>query len=652
MSFVFKVFVRLIGVALLIGAPCAVSAAEPPPLSAYGNLPDVEMMALSNSGERLAAVMKIGGERVVLLMTSELDPLRMMKLEDAKVRSMEWIGDDHVVVRVSKTETLGPDFVQSQFEFFYALVLPANNTDHQDMIFGDDPTMLNATFGSYGVRQVNGRWMTYFGGVKRQRGARGYYLGNAGTSLFAVDIAKNKWTEVGSPGSQGFGYDWLLGPDGTVAAMLTIDRRTGSWNLKVPDGPVLAHGENKLGNVGLVTLGRDARTVLYSERNEDEGLTRWFEVPLDGLAPPVEYIKAEEVERRFTDRNTGQLLGLLHTGENQRPQFFDPAQQRVIDNVYRAFSGSDIDLMDWTPDFARVLVRTTGNGDSGTWFLVDMASLHASAVGYERDAITAQAVGPISRVAYKASDGLDLDGILTLPPGRDPRDLPVVLLPHGGPHAQDVAAFDWWAQAFASRGYAVFQPNFRGSTNRDEAFLRAGFGQWGRAMQTDISDGLAELARLGIVDPKRACIVGASYGGYAALAGVTLQQGIYRCAVAVAPVADLSSLFSSELNNSGLSSMLRRSLVEELGPRSGFDAVSPRRFADRADAPILLIHGRDDTVVPFSQSDGMADALKAAGKPYRLVDLGSEDHWLSTAAARERMLTEAVAYVEQYNPAE
>src|SRR5690606_14537839 len=237
----------------------------------------------------------------------------------------------------------------------------------------------------------------------------------------------------------------------------------------------------------------------------------------------------------------------------------------------------------------------------------------------ERPLIGEELVGPVSAFEYTAADGLEMDGVLTLPPGLEPANLPLVVMPHGGPRLHDEVEFDWWAQAFASRGYAVFQPNFRGSTNRDSAFVRAGNGEWGRKMQTDISDGVAALARQGIVDPARACIVGASYGGYAALAGVTLQQGLYKCAVAVAPVADLGSLFADEGGTSNRSGMLRRSLLEELGPRSGFDAISPRRQAARADAPILLIHGRDDTVVPFDQSDNMAHALRAAGKPYKLV---------------------------------
>ena len=264
-------------------------------------------------------------------------------------------------------------------------------------------------------------------------------------------------------------------------------------------------------------------------------------------------------------------------------------------------------------------------------------------------AIPKSMVGPISTVPYTAQDGLAMDGILTLPPGREPKGLPVILFPHGGPSSQDEAEFNWWAQAFASRGYAVFQPNFRGSTNRGEAFERAGHGQWGRKMQTDISDGLAELVKRGIVDPKRACIMGGSYGGYAALAGVTLQHGLYRCAVAVAPVSDLALMSTTEFKESD-SYVVKQSLEDELGPRNKLGEVSPRRFAATADTPILLIHGRDDTVVAFEQSAKMADALKGAGKPFKLVELSSEDHWLSHAATRRQMLSEAIAWVEKYNP--
>jgi len=171
-------------------------------------------------------------------------------------------------------------------------------------------------------------------------------------------------------------------------------------------------------------------------------------------------------------------------------------------------------------------------------------------------------------------------------------------------------------------------------------------------MQTDLSDGVAWLAEQGIVDPKRACIVGASYGGYAALAGVTLQQGKYRCAVAVAGVSDLELFFNREYRESGDSKDLREGWLEMMGPRNQLSQVSPRTFASATNAPVMLIHGRDDTVVPFEQSQRMADSLKDAGKPDEFVELQGEDHWLSRSATRKKMLQSAVAFVQKNNPAD
>ena len=280
-----------------------------------------------------------------------------------------------------------------------------------------------------------------------------------------------------------------------------------------------------------------------------------------------------------------------------------------------------------------------------------MDSLKASPIGFERPKIGTH-VGPISTINYTAQDGTDIEAILTLPPDREAKNLPLIMLPHGGPHSHNIATFDWWAQAFASRGYAVLQPNFRGSTNRDAAFEHAGYGEWGRKMQTDLSDGIAHLAQSGMVDPKRACIVGASYGGYAALAGVTVQNGVYRCAVAVAGVSDLRMMYEREMNERGRGRLLKKNLREELGDLDRVGDVSPRRLADKADAPILLIHGRDDTVVDFKQSTVMADALKDAGKPFEMIELVGEDHHLSNGKTRQQMLQSAVAFVQRHNPAE
>jgi len=229
------------------------------------------------------------------------------------------------------------------------------------------------------------------------------------------------------------------------------------------------------------------------------------------------------------------------------------------------------------------------------------------------------------------------------------------VLVHGGPASRDVPGFDWWAQAIASRGYAVLQANFRGSTGYGDAFLEAGYGEWGRKMQTDLSDGVRWLADQGVIDPARVCVVGGSYGGYAAMAGPTLDTGVYRCAVSVNGVSDLRRMVDREARrraedeNAAVRYWNRFMGAERLGDRS-LDERSPVRLAAQADAPMLLIHGRDDTVVPVEQSRLMAQALRRAGKPVELIELDGEDHWLSRSDTRLTMLTAMIDFLLEHNP--
>ena len=632
-----------------IGASALAIAAEPPPLEAYGDLPAVEEIAISPGGRYIASVARLQNARRLIVAEPGGTPRVNLNAGTVKVRGLEFASDDLVLLHNSATSSLGPNFTALLYEFSGTLLVPVTGGKPQ-LVFGRTDRVGNIVTGRYGVRQTSDGLKGYFGGIALQLTKTGPYFEHGRPTLFEVDLATNSTTKLAGPPPENGFRSWLIDENGRLAARFDISRADGTWQIRGAGDAVIATGQDPAGSVDLVSRGKDGSTVIYYARDA-EGEGRYYEVPLAG-GTARSIFDRDDVERLYIDSTNGRLLGYLGGSDGRTPVMFNPTHQTAMQSIFRAFRSYHATLIDWTPDFSKAIVHTSGNGDSGTYFIVDVAARKADPVGYERPAIDPEHVGPISMVEYKAADGLELDGVLTLPPGRPARNLPVLLLPHGGPHSHDVAAFDWWAQAFASRGYAVFQPNFRGSTNRDQAFRDASANEWGRKMQTDISDGLAELVKRGIVDGKRACIAGMSYGGYAALAGVTLQQGIYRCAVAVAPVSDIDLLYRTEVRESAFSPMTWRALRKDLGDPKLYSEVSPRKHAARADAPILLIHGKDDSVVPFQHSSSMAAALRNAGKPYELIELKHEDHWLSQGDTRLQTLTEAMRFVQAHNPAD
>ena len=361
-------------------------------------------------------------------------------------------------------------------------------------------------------------------------------------------------------------------------------------------------------------------------------------------------IEGTTFDSPIEDRLTHRLIGGTQVGDVPEYVFFDPAVEGRWKALVSAFDGDNVRYASASRDFSKILVQVEGAKYGYRYELVDLGNLEAVRVGQVYAGIDSPL--EVRRLTYAAADGLQIPAYLTLPRGPPPHNLPLVVLPHGGPAVRDTAEFDWWSQALADQGYAVLRPNYRGS-DLNRQFLEAGFGQWGRKMQTDLSDGVRYLVREGIADPARVCIVGASYGGYAALAGVTLDPGVYRCAVAVAGLSDLGAMQRWE-GSGGVDARSADLYWDRFWGVSGrmdpaLDAISPIKHVDAVKVPVLLIHGRDDTVVPFEQSQLIFDALRSNNKEVELVTLNREDHWLSHSETRLQMLEATVAFLRTHN---
>jgi dipeptidyl aminopeptidase/acylaminoacyl peptidase len=275
-----------------------------------------------------------------------------------------------------------------------------------------------------------------------------------------------------------------------------------------------------------------------------------------------------------------------------------------------------------------------GDNDPGRYFVFDKRSKNLSEIMLVRPDLENRRLASVKAVAVNAGDGVAIPAYLTLPPGKDAKSLPAVVLPHGGPASRDEWGFDWLAQYLAAHGYAVLQPEYRGSSGFGDAWLmKNGFKSW-RASISDITASAHWLASQGIADPNRLAIVGWSYGGYAALQSAVTEPALFKAVVAIAPVTDLDLLKqeSSDYTNSQL-------VADYIGSGPQIAAGSPLRHAAAIKAPVLLVHGDMDINVRVIESDKMQTALQAAGTPVEFLRYKGLDHQLDDSAARTEMLT-------------
>lgn len=613
-----------------------IQAKGPPPLEVYGALPSIDHVAVSPSGTRIAFVSEKKGDRRLFVRDVDGDAILAPKLGVSKIRSVRFAGDN--IVLVSATATIADNEVHhlhpAHYEILSVLIVNLETKGISNAL-QDRHGFEQLISADYGPRQIDGKWFGFYSSTDR--------------GLYRVDLSTTRTERVAD--EIPWQSDWLIGPTGSVAARVENNQREHTWRLTTSTGALVLSAKTNGDDTDpeLLGFGRTNETALIRETTADGFAIE--EYPLAGDAKPPVLLNGADNEKLLFDPLSRTFLGTTNDVDS-KVTIYDPKLRSRLAGVMKAFPGLQVHPVSFTPKFDRVVALSEGETDNGTYWLVDLTTGKASELSDRYPDLAPEQVARTRMVTFSAADGLRMEGVLTLPPNKAAAKLPLVVMPHGGPvGVRDFLGFDWWAQAFASRGYAVFQPNYRGSSGYGATFEKASQGEWGKKMQTDISDGVSALAAQGLVDPKRVCVVGASYGGYAALAAVTLQQGLYRCAVSVAGISNVGELLSHRnTEHSDVGRYFKGQLGASWSGSAELAKISPLYNAERADAPILIIQGTDDTVVDPRQADWMTRALQKAGKSVKFVPLKGEDHWLSRADTRTEMLKESVAFVEANNP--
>jgi dipeptidyl aminopeptidase/acylaminoacyl peptidase len=455
-------------------------------------------------------------------------------------------------------------------------------------------------------------------------------------ALYKVNI-KNQKAGLIQPSIDGI-RGWVMDQQQNVRIAIYMDANKGIftirhrstandkwkdlWSYKIfSEDQVNPIGFGPDANTLYITAYHQGRMALFQVNLQDAGLTKKLI-----LADPDYDIQGHLV---YSPKD-GQVIG-IDNYELGGTHFFDSDMQQLKAKIDKALPGTKNYLYTFSKDLQKFIVFSFNSQESGTYYLGQRNPTKLDAVAYRYKKLLPNLMAKTERIEYKARDGLLIEAYLTLPQNKPAKKLPTLMFPHGGPIGRDSDGFDYWAQFFVNKGYAVLQMNFRGSDGQGIELRNAGLKNWGKEMQDDIEDGAKKLIADGIADPESIAIVGASYGGYAALMGVVKTPDFYQCAISVNGVSNVYDLVKDNR-----AFWLGYNVVDEQigNDNANLKSISPVNHADKIKVPVLLIHGADDRQVEIKHSYEMRDALEKAGKQVTFLELPHEDHYLTNEQNR------------------
>lgn len=372
--------------------------------------------------------------------------------------------------------------------------------------------------------------------------------------------------------------------------------------------------------------------VISYPEDEEYRTVKLYGISTDSFIKTVYKGEQTDIHDVVLDIKTGELIGIQTARDRLETVIFDSNVQSHINGLDNYFKNeSNFSIIGNSQDGRFAVIYVSSPTNSGEYYVYDFENANLQFLFPKRDGINADQLGKMTMETYPSTDGTELQAYVTHPPGVAKNAFaPLIMLVHGGPESRDYYDFDRRVQYFASRGYRVVQPYFRGSSGRGRTFAEAGYQQWGGLMQNDVTDALKYWQSNGLADPERTCIMGGSYGGYAALyAGATTPE-LVSCVISINGASDLVSLMAHDRERYGFDSETYAYWVKSIGnPRnekSKLRELSPSNMAERFEDPIFLAHGERDVIVPVDQSERMEKALKRAGKTYQYHEYELEGH--------------------------
>ncbi|MDP9422122.1 MAG: S9 family peptidase [Pseudomonadota bacterium] len=635
----------LIALAALAGPATVLAEAPPakaPPkiaLQDFASLPVMRRPLISPDGRRIVARSTAGGkERLVIFSADDLKARpTVIPLGDTNVAKIRWAGNQRLLLTIQATQNWEGE------EISYLRLLAIDTATGAPQIMDRKSRGIYA--GDVLYTDPTGSWAL----VASQDDIWSY------PSVKRVDLATGEATQVEKERDRV--WDWYADDKGVVRAGIAYEgRRWIVWYRDKAEEKLrpirgkLARDEDSA--VDRIIFGRgDNSWIITNEKTGRFALYK-YDLKAGEVGQAIFEHPEVDIDDVTYDALTGEIKAIEYEDDRQRIEWLDPELKKLQARLDKALPGAINVTVDWSDDDKRALVWSGSASDPGVYYLLDRSKSTMNPVMTPYPAIDPAQLSAVKMVRYQARDGLTLPAYLTLPQGREAKNLPLIVLPHGGPFLRDEWDYDPLVQFLANRGYAVLQPQFRGSTGFGKEFVTRGYGEWGRKMQDDLDDGVDWLAKTGQIDPKRVCIVGASYGGYAAMWGAIRNPERYRCAASFAGVSDVPAMlkFDRKLFSATRYHREWRNKVSGEG-KVDLSAVSPVTQAARLKVPLFIAHGDKDENVPAKQSRRMVEALNKTGSTVTSVFYPEGGHGFDNSADYEDWLRRLEEFLAKHNPA-
>lgn len=598
------------------------------PVEAFGRMPLLAGIEASPDGKHFAAIVRSEGQSGlgVFVLDGGFRYTRFIQDQDSqKIRDFFWKADDRLVfsasvpglrygtpvteTRMFSLEPEGDDIVPLYRTDRRSQFLPPQIQDRVVSTLPDDPQNILVQYPAPGTND---------------------------TMVFKVRVDRST-RHRGVRDPMGDSRHWMADRDGNLRVVYGLrDEKERTLRVLTPDGKWKDLSDRLEGDGRFIVAGLSTDPdIVYviSDHDSDVAALYSFSVTQDAFVEELFRHPTSDVFDVALSPKDGRLIGAVYAEEEPETYWFGDSIARKLINAVRQATGEDSVVFHSINMSGNTAVLRVSSGiRPGRYVVFSFDDGQLQYLPSQYPALEDAALGEVIATSYEARDGLDIPAFVTLPPGiaslESAKALPFIVMPHGGPTARDFRGFDWLAQFLAHRGFGVLQMNFRGSSGYGGEFKAAGDREWGQAMQDDITDGTRWLFEQGVADPQKTSILGASYGGYAALMGAVKTPDLFRCSVAINGVSDLQRLIS-DANDYIDGTYSTRHIGRLWGDRGMLRENSPALRADEVKVPVLLIHGEDDRVVPLAQSIRMRRALERADKDVTYVELEDGSHFLN-----------------------